>query len=416
MAEVVPFRGILYNTSKVSGSDVVAPPYDIISNELRGELYKRSPYNIVRIDAGEEHDNDNELENKYMRAARHMSEWLKEGVLTRAGKPCFYAYEVEYKAGGGVKKLRGFFGSVRLEDLGRGVYPHEETHSKPKIDRLNLITACRANTSPVYSLYDSPGRMASGIVEKTSRETKPYIDAEDADGTFHRLWVIEKDEDINIIKEELRDKPIFIADGHHRYETALEYQRLMREGSEDLTGSKPYNYVLMFLANIADEGITILPTHRIVKHSCKNALEALSGCFEIRKLNSRGNIIEEMKGRPQTFGFFNKGDMSQYLLSYRGAGLKDIHPALKGLDVVILHDLIFRGLLKVTKISYEMDASAAVKKASGGNYDAVFFLNPTRVEDVERVALSSAKMPPKSTYFYPKVITGFVINSLRNSI
>lgn len=416
VAEVVPFRGILYNTSKVTGGDVVAPPYDIISDELRKKLYNKSPYNIVRIDAGEEYDANNESENKYMRAARYMAEWLRESTLIRSDKPCFYAYEMEYKAQGSVKKLHGFFGGVRLEELGKGVYPHEETHSKPKIDRLNLLTACKANTSPIFSLYDSPERKASSVIERITQKTRPYIEAEDINSAFHRLWLIEKDEDIAIIKEDLVNKAIFIADGHHRYETALEYRRLMRERSGKSTGNELYNYVLMFLANVADGEITILPTHRVVRYSGKNALKILSDYFEINKLPVKSNIIDAMRGRTQTFGFYQKGDEDLYLLSYKGDGLKDIHTALKGLDVVILHDLILRELLKATKILYEMDASEAMENVRGGDYDAVFFLNPTRVEDVERVALSSTKMPPKSTYFYPKVMTGFVINSLRNSI
>jgi uncharacterized protein (DUF1015 family) len=414
MAEVVPFRGILYNTAKVKGGEVVAPPYDIITPELRDVLYSKSPYNVVRIDSGMEHPGDDEGENKYVRAARALKTWLEEDILRRSSKPCFYAYEMDYRSRGERKRLHGFFGLVRLQELGKGVYPHEETHSKPKVDRLNLMSACEANTSPIFSLYHSEDKGASMVVEGIIATT-PYMEAEDLDGAIHRLWVIEGDEETAAITRDLLDKSVYIADGHHRYETALEYQKIMTEKSGPVKGHEPYNYVLMFLANIADGNITILPAHRIINYSQGNALDRLSEYFEIKTISMDDDIIESMKGIAQTFGFYQRGDSKQYLLRYRGDGLKGIHPALKGLDVSILHELILKGLLGVSTIRYEMDPSIARGMVAEGGYDAVFFLNPTRVEDVEQVALSSVRMPPKSTYFYPKVMTGFVINSLRNS-
>lgn len=414
MAEVIPFRGILYNTSKVSGGDIVAPPYDIITPELRNTLYEKSPYNIVRIDSGLEYGGDHEGENKYLRAAGYLKAWLDEGILVRSGKPCFYAYEMEYRAEGRTKRLRGFFGLVRIEELGRGVYPHEETHSRPKADRLRLMTACEANMSPIFSLYRSPGKGASVVVEKVAGK-EPYMEAQDLDGSFHRLWPIEEAAEIEAIKGDLEGKTIYIADGHHRYETALEYRKMMQEKTGSPAGEEPYNYVLMFLANIADGDITILPTHRIIRCARENILDRLSEYFEVKKIPRDSDIIDSMRGESRTFGFCRKGDKEQYLLRYRGHGLKEIHPSLEGLDAVILHELIFKNLLEVSEVQYEMDASIAKAMVMKGDHDAVFFLNPTRVEDVERVALSSRRMPPKSTYFYPKVMTGFVINSLKKA-
>jgi uncharacterized protein (DUF1015 family) len=414
MAEVIPFRGILYNTAKVKGGDVVAPPYDIVTPELRDVLYKKSPYNILRIDSGMEHPGDDEVENKYVRAARSMKTWIEEGVLLRSPNPCFYAYEMAYRSGGEHKRLRGFFGLVKLQELGKGIYPHEETHSKPKVDRLNLMSSCEANTSPIFSLYHSPEKGASRVVESVVA-AKPYIEAEDLDRAVHRLWIIEGAEETALITRDLLNRPVYIADGHHRYETALEYQKIMKEKSGPVEGHEPYNYVLMFLANIADGNITILPAHRIIRHSAKNVLERLSGHFEIKTISLDDDIIEAMRGKAQTFGFYQRGDSRQYLLRYRGDGLEGIHPALKGLDVTILHELILKGLLGASEIRYEMEPSTARGMVMEGGYDSVFFLNPTGVREVEEVALSSLRMPPKSTYFYPKVMTGFVINSLRNS-
>jgi uncharacterized protein (DUF1015 family) len=415
MAEVVPFRGILYNAAKVKGREVVAPPYDIVTPELRDILYKKSAFNIIRIDSGLEQPGDNEEENKYARAARSLRSWVDEGILLRSGEPCFYAYEMDYHSGGERKRLRGFFGLVRLRELGKGVYPHEETHSKPKVDRLRLMTACEANTSPIFSLYHSPEKGASKIVEKVVITAAPYMEAEDPDGAVHRLWLIEGAELAAAISSDLSDKAIYIADGHHRYETALEYQRIMQESSGPATGREPYNYVLMFLANIADGNITILPAHRIIKCPQENVLEELSPHFGIRTMSLDDDIMDHMRGMSQTFGLYLRGEKKQYLLQCRGQGLQGVHPALQGLDVTILHELILKELLKTSAIRYEMEPSTARGMVSEGDFDAVFFLNPTRVEDVERVALSSMRMPPKSTYFYPKVMTGFVINSLNNS-
>lgn len=412
MAEVLPFRGILYNHKRVKGSDVMAPPYDIITPEIRDVLYEKSPYNIVRIDAGEERPSDTDSDNKYTRAATYLNEWLKEGILIRSDKPCFYAYEMQYWFANKKRRLRGFFGLVRLEELGRGVYPHECTHSKPKADRLSLMMTCLADTSPIFSLYHSDKKVASSIVNEVCNRP-PYIDAVEDDVT-HKLWIIEEASFLEDIKADLSNKPIFIADGHHRYETALEFQRIMKEQSGSVTGEEPFNYVLMFLANISEGDITILPSHRLIHYNCGDLLDRLKGYFDIYKIPPEDDIIESIRDKDRTFGLIMKGEDMQYLLRFRGDNMEDVHPALRGLDVVILHDLIFKKLLAVSDIHYEMDVKVSRSLVSEGAYDAAFFLNFTKVEDVERVALSSMRMPPKSTYFYPKVMTGFVINSLKN--
>lgn len=267
MAEIIPFRGILYNVSKVSGEDVVAPPYDIITPEYKEQLYSKSPYNIVRIDFGKELEGDNESENKYARAAEYFNTWLKNGILIRSKTSGFYAYEIDYRIKGERKKLRGFFGLVRLEELGKGsIYPHECTYSKPKADRLNLMRGCKANISPIFSLYNSPEKKASEVIGRVMHQSQPYMEAKDTDKTVHRLWVIDGKKDIEIISNELKNRAVFIADGHHRYETALEFQKEMKEKNPVARGDEPFNYVLMFLANISDGEMTILPAHRLVKN------------------------------------------------------------------------------------------------------------------------------------------------------
>jgi|Deesub1362A_J573_1020465.scaffolds.fasta_scaffold00013_79 uncharacterized protein (DUF1015 family) len=411
MAKVIPFRGIFYDKEKVKADDVIAPPYDVITPELREMLYERSPFNIIRIDAGREMAGDNETENKYSRAARYLREWLEKGILLRGEKPAFYVYRMDYKIKGQVKSLTGFFGLVRLEDLGKGIYPHECTHSKPKHDRLALMEVSSANTSPIFSLYNSPEMKASAVLAEVAKDS-PYMQAKDMEGTVHSLWLLEDASAIEIIKADLADKAVFIADGHHRYETALDYQKAMRQrlGSG---GDEPFDYVLMFLANIADGDLTVLPTHRLVNADIGNDIsKKLSGYFEIDKLSSDADIISIIEGLDHAFGLYVGG--SQYVLKYRGGDLENIHPALKQLDVIILHKMIFERLLGVSDYAYEMDYTVAKAKVDSGAYKAAFFLKSTPVKAVEEVALSAQRMPPKSTYFYPKVPTGLIINSLKS--
>jgi uncharacterized protein (DUF1015 family) len=413
MAEVVPFKGVLYNVPKVSGEDLLAPPYDIITPEYREELYNKSPYNIVRIDFGKAMDGDDERENKYVRARGYLEGWLKEGILTRSREPFFYSYEISYRIENSDRTLRGFLGLVRLEELGKGsIHPHECTHSKPKKDRLELMRICGANISPIFSLYSSGEKKASAILSRAG-ETPPFIEARDADGSVHRLREITDAGAIDTIRDELRDRPIFIADGHHRYETALEYRNEMRAKEGASAGPRPYDYVLMFLANMADEGLTILPTHRLIREIPEDMLERLSAHFLIEKVNVR-EITRRIAGRRHVLGYYAGRGEEGYILDYKGEDLSGIPPALADLDVSILHELILGRLLHESDIAYEMDVSKCLQLVREGRYAAAFFLNPTQVGDVEKVALSSLRMPPKSTYFYPKLLTGLVLNVFNN--
>jgi uncharacterized protein (DUF1015 family) len=413
MADVVPFKGVVFNVpriSKVSGEDLLAPPYDIITPEYREKLYEKSAYNIIRIDFGKEFPGDNHAENKYVRAKKTMDAWLEEGILITSEKPSFYSYEITYKVHGRDQSLKGFLGRVRLEELGKGnIHPHECTHSNPKKDRLDLMRFCRANISPIFSLYNSPEKKTSSVLSDINK-TEPYIEARDREGSVHRLWPIEDLELISSIKNELLGKPVFIADGHHRYETALEYQKEMRGKEGPSESPRPYDYVLMFLANMSDEGLTILPTHRLVKHKISsNEFDILSADFEIVQITGDFDIPEKISGKRGVFGLYTGGD-SWYKLTYKGQGVPDAAPALKNLDVTILHGLIFKKLGIAEDISYEMDVNTCIKSVRDNTCSAAFFLNPTGVDDVERVALASLRMPPKSTYFYPKLLTGLVIN------
>jgi len=419
MAKVIPFKGTLYNPQKVNASETVAPPYDIVTSEYKDELYSRSTYNIIRIDFGKDEDSDNEDVNRYTRASGFLSAWRDEEILIDDTEPSFYCYEIYYVKNDQRKRTRGFFGAVKLEELGSGsIHPHEMTYSKPKSDRLNILRYCRANTSPIFSLYSSEEKTISSIIDNIVKQ-QPFIEAKNGDGFMHRLWRINDMNSINAIMKEMSDKDIFIADGHHRYETSLRFRKEMEENGLVKTGDEPFNYTLMFLANMEDEGLTLLPTHRIVEINSEiNIKETIGEYFNIQKISSKGiseqqarqRMLEVMRKSPHCFGMFLTNANTYYALVFNGSKMEaDMPECLKNLDVTVLHNLIFDKLLKIEHYEYEMDPDIAVERARKGSFEAVFFLNPTSVKDVREVALAGERMPPKSTYFYPKLLTGMVI-------
>ncbi|MBI5740433.1 MAG: DUF1015 domain-containing protein [Nitrospirae bacterium] len=419
MAKVIPFKGVLYDPRKVDADSVTAPPYDIITPEYREVLYKKSPYNIVRIDFGKEEDGDNEDKNRYTRASGFLSEWTSQGILVNDDGPAFFCYEIAYEINGEHKKATGFLGAVRIEELGSGkIHPHEMTYSKPKSDRLNILRHCQANTSPIFSLYSSKERRASSILEETVGNA-PFLVARNGDGFTHRLWRISDRVSIEAIREEMSDKDIFIADGHHRYETALRFKKEMEEKGLLKTGDEPYNYALMFLANMEDDGLTLLPTHRIVEiDSDIHPKEVLGTYFDIQKIEADGlsgkqarqELFKVLRGRMHSFGMFLTNSNTWYVLTFKGGKPEiELPGCLRNLDVTMLHKVIFERLLNIEHYEYEMDPDVAVERARKGSFEAVFFLNPTKLTDVKEVALAGERMPPKSTYFYPKLLTGMVI-------
>ncbi len=419
MAEIIPFKGVLYNPSKVDAGTVMAPPYDIVTPEFKETLYAKNSHNIIRIDFGKDSDGDNENENRYTRASDHISDWLRQGIFSSDPEASYYCYEITYEINGVHKKIRGFLGAVKIEELGSGkIHPHEMTYSKPKSDRLNILRYCKANTSPIFSLYSSKEKLASHILENTSA-TAPFIEAKNGDGFVHRLWRITDGKSIAEIKNEMADKDVFIADGHHRYETALAYKKEMEGKGSGKTGDEPSNYVLMFLANMEDDGLTLLPTHRIVEiDSDVNTKEILRKYFDVQKVSSDGTsekqsrqvMFEMMQKKTHTFGMFLTNSNTYYTLSFNGSSPETGMPeCLRNLDVTVLHKLVFEKLLKISHYEYEMAPDIAVERAKKGSFEAVFFLNSTQIRDVKDVALAGERMPPKSTYFYPKLLTGMVI-------
>lgn len=412
MTEVIPFKGILYDNQMTTGSQVIAPPYDVINPAMREALYGKSPFNVVRIDAGMDLPEDNEAENKYTRSRELFFRWQAEGVLKRDDAPAFYAYRMDYTAGGAKLTLTGLFGLVKLVELGEGVYPHEATHSKPKHDRLSLMDSLGANTSPIFALYEGPACTTASALH--SATTGPaYLQAMEDDGTVHAVWPIRDAATITAIQTELKGRKIFIADGHHRYETALDYRDSARRKSGAAPADVlPTDYVMMFLADITDHGLTVLPTHRLVRVDISGMKDKLAKFFDIEKLPESSDIPAAIEGRARTFGMYAGG--GRYRLTLKACDLSDIPAALAGLDVVVLHEMVFGRMLSVDAIAYEMDYNTVIGRVKSGEFDAAFFLNSTPVSSVQAVADARLRMPPKSTYFFPKIQTGFVMNSLKS--
>jgi len=409
MAEVTPFRGIRYNPEGISNfSDVTAPPYDIISPQEKDNLYSRNPFNIVQIDFGKDQEGDDESKNRYTRAGAHLEQWLSSHVLIRDDKPVFYGYEVEYEMKGQNLRFRGLMCRVRIEPFSAGIIlPHEETHSKPKADRLNLLRATEANISPIFSLYSSVDQVTSRILFDSTQSQEPVVVATDTLGCTHRLWVIDDPAAIAAISSEIKPLPVFIADGHHRYETSLEYM-MERKGA-------PADRVLMFLANMEEPGLTALPTHRMIRVRRDELVAGLSRAGRLTPMAMKPgqeDFLDSLSGRgAHCFGVYAASGKG-YRLEVEPGRYRGMAGPLGRLDVTVLHRYVFEETLGVSEFAYEMDPSKAMAKVDEGDFGAAFFLNPTRLQELRDVALDGKRMPPKSTYFFPKLLTGMVINRL----
>lgn len=440
MAEIVPFRGILYNPARVGDvSRVMAPPYDVISPKKQDELYERHPNNIVRIILSKTTPEDREGADRYSRAASDLNKWMGEGVLSQDERPAFYYYTQTYTLKDGTKHTRkGFIGLSRLVDFGKGIHPHERTLSGPKADRLRLMQACDANMSCIFTLYSDPALTVNHLLEGAVSGKAPDIEAVDDDGIVNRVWRVDDPAVLKAVTGSMDDKSLFIADGHHRYETALNYRNMMREKTGRSGGNEPFDFVMMYFSNMDDEGMTIWPTHRVV-HSL-NGFDPdrfLASCgefFETREFayeastepGVRAAFLKELEKSGETavsLGLHIRARDKYYLLALK-AGVMDtvfgdtIPEVFKGLDVTVLHSLIFAKVLGMTQeaqekqenLVYVKSFDEAISACSNDNNQLVFLLNATKIEQVKSVALAGFVMPQKSTYFYPKLLSGLTLN------
>jgi uncharacterized protein (DUF1015 family) len=395
--------------------DLAAPPYDVIDAEQRAALVARSPYNVVEIDlpVGEQ---------PYEHAAQRFAEWQADRVLVRDDKPALWAYEQRYVGPDGAPRTRrGFFARVRVEEYGAGrIRPHERTHPGPKEDRLRLTRSTKANLSPIFSLYSDPAAAAWSALEP-STGGEPWGELRDDDGTVHRLWRVGEPGAIEQAQAALAGVELLIADGHHRYETARVY-------AEEIGGEGEHRYVLMCLVALEDPGLTIFPTHRLVRGLDAPRWRALDGAiardFAVTTV-AREQIAPGAGDGPLELGYVDVRSHQPQRLTLRDQAIADAalassSPAYRRLDTGVLEELLLKRALGLSDddishlhdFGYARDAEQALALIDSGEYDAAFLMRPTPVEEVREVAASGENMPPKSTYFFPKLLTGLLFNPL----
>lgn len=426
MAIIKGMNGLRYN-SEVAGdlNTLVCPPYDIISDEEREQYLDNNGYNIIRLELPKG-------ENKYKDAGNALNEWLEKGVLKQEDKESIYVYEMEFTANGNKNAVKGFVSLVKLEEFSKGiVLPHEETLSKAKADRFNLMSETFCNFSQIYSLYmDEDGKAYSAI--DACSQGKPDMEISDNDGVIHRMWCVSDEKVLNSLAKTFEDKKLYIADGHHRYETALNFHKhLCDTGISD--ESSQSGYIMMMLVNMENDGLVVFPTHRLVRDLNNFNADDVSGkfgeYFDVSDIKGRKEVEDSLnklyeQGK-KAFAMYSGNDSFKLLVLKNKSAVKEAMPDMSdsycGLDVSVLHTLVLEKIFGIDKenmanqinLTYTKTVDEAISSVDSGKANCSFILNPTKVSEIRDVALAREKMPQKSTYFYPKTITGLVMNKFR---
>ncbi len=427
MENIRPFKGLRYDP-KVAGDypALLAPPYDVINPEEQEELYKKSENNIVRLILGKKSDKDTQTDNRYTRSAADLKRMLKSGVLKQDKEASIYVLAHRYEAEGVSNTRIGFVARKKIEEFGGSIVPHEKTLSGPKTDRLSLTRACRCNFSQIFGLYTDKEKVSDAILAETVK-TEPDSDITTDNGDRHRLWAVTDKEWIKKLSSVLDGKPILIADGHHRYETALNY---CKESAKNGNDSDDVKYVMMYLTNTESEGLTILPTNRLIfnlkSFKLESFLKSLSPEFSVEEIVSDSDrrndgAEEKLSTKMQAasgpaFGLYSGNGKYHFMTYASNAG----GGPLDKLDVGVLHSKILEAHLGIgpkelaeqTNVKYSQEMANTAEKVDEENFQLAFFLNPTPVDHMRIVTDAGLKMPQKSTYFYPKLISGLVINPL----
>ncbi|MFA5104998.1 MAG: DUF1015 domain-containing protein [Candidatus Margulisiibacteriota bacterium] len=411
MAHISPFKGITFNKDKFPDiSNLVCPPYDVLFPRDQDRYYLKSENNIVRIILGKDFASDNEKDNKYSRAAGYLRSWLEEGILSEDRVPSMYIYQQQFVHKGKKYSRKGFFGLVRLDEKGEVKF-HENTYQKPKEDRMKLLKAALANTEPVFMVYKG--------YPVSLPETEPAIRFTDDSASSHSLWRVDDSAEIDDFCSEFKDKPVYIADGHHRFETAFKYAR---ELGIDPSSSDPRNFALAYFAEESDPGLLVLPTHRLLKIS-EEDIELLKNTAKKYFLMVEIDSFEKItKAKGKVFGFSSRKDNKLYMLKLRDTVAKNKVMKAKGrqdqadIETAILHTLLLDDVLEKYKgedtkdvISYSHDDKEALASVRSGSSSCAFLLNPSTISQIMETADAGARMPQKSTFFYPKVLSGLVM-------
>ena len=438
MAKIHAFRGIRYNLGQVGAlSDVIAPPYDVIDPALQDQLYQQHPLNVIRLILNRAEPGDGELQNQYTRAAATLRRWQRDGVLQTDPAPAIYVYHQIYTHGGESFTRRGFMARVGLEKLGAGsIYPHEETHAAAKADRLQLTRACQANLSQIFSVYPDPDNVVQQGLESAITTQTP-LEAVDHLGITHRIWPVTDLPVIQQVTTDMATLPLFIADGHHRYETACNFlEERKQEGP--LAATDPANGVLMMCVSMNDPGMIVLPTHRLfrgVPEMRSEELQArLTDCFTTQTAGSGPDeatkVWEEIEsaGRQDVLGLYTAPDQKWVLATLTDAGRQRManisaqqSSSWQGLGVSILHRLVIETLLEIEshpKPQYVHRVDEVIEGLQHGSEQGEHFplaalVMPASLEHIRAISHEGEQMPAKSTYFFPKLLSGLVFHSLR---
>jgi uncharacterized protein (DUF1015 family) len=442
MARIFPFQAYRYNPARVKLEDAVTQPYDKISPAMQERYYATSPYNLITVEKGKSRPDDSPSDNVYTRAARTLEDWIASGVLLRDPVASLYAYTQTYKAPGeSVERTRkGLIAIGQVEDYSAGViFRHEQTLSGPKADRLELLRHTRTHTGQLFMLYTDPARRVDAQLDRISA-LPPTAEARDDLGVFHQLWAITDPAVIQSITSEFADKKLAIADGHHRYETALAYRDECRAKTGSTDRSAPYERVMMTLFNTAGEGLIVLPTHRVVSRLSNFSFESfrdrVKSEFDCRSYSfSAGSAraaafsmflshLEQSDDERPSIGVFAGGD-AFHLFELRAdanldALLPDVSAMQRRLDVVLLHKLLIERGLGITaeavkgerNITYERDMEAAIDAVDRGEAQLCFLLNAISAEQTAQIAFAGEVLPQKSTDFYPKLLSGLTLYRL----
>jgi len=433
MPEIQAFRGIRYDLGHVGSlSEVVAPPYDVIGPQLQDELYKLHPANVVRLILNREEPGDREGNNRYSRAAQFLRNWQREGVLFSESQPALYVYHQTFTSEGQTFTRRGFMARTRLERFGEGkIYPHEETLSGPKADRLLLTKACKANLSQIFGLFPDPNGQVQELLERSIQGVTP-LEATDHLGVVHRMWPVTDVAAISAVAGLMSEKPVFIADGHHRYETACNYRDERVSTRGPIEAHDPTNFVLMMCVGMSDPGLLVLPTHRLFRGptglTAAKLTQALGDSFTTKSAGKGPQqapaVWEEIETADNqgTLGLYTKADDTWTLATItpagqeKLAGLAEEHSEdWRGLGVSILHRLVVENLLDGgawPKPRYVHLVEEVVDNLAGDEFPLAALVMPATVDHIRSISQHHERMPAKSTYFYPKLLSGLVINPL----
>ena len=426
MAQVKAFKALRYKDEK-NICNLVTPPYDIISDLQQENFYKKDENNVIRLEYGKIFETDTDNYNRYTRAGETLKKWLESGVLKNDTQNSFYIYEQQFEVKGILKSFKGVFSRVKLEEFDKKVVlPHEETLSKAKGDRFSLMEKTNCNFSPIYMMYmDKEKKIVDIIDSETKRNPDITFDFENVK---QNLWIMTDESKIRETEELFSDKQLFIADGHHRYETALNYRNKKREENPDFKGEEGYEYVMSFLVEMDDDGLLIFPTHRMLKNlenfNEQEIVKKLGENFFVEKIENL-NIEEEIESDDKKiFGFYT-GKNYFYKLTLKDEKIiEEYIPGkssfYRGLDVSVLHSVILEKLFGIDKenmanqknLVYTRDYNEAIEKVKTQEFQCSFIINATKINQIKEVSLNNEKMPQKSTYFWPKLVTGIVMNDL----